>query len=116
MLFARSRIVQAAAAGGAVAWDVPFLDIYDSAGLARETAAAKSLGYSGKLAIHPGQINPIHSAFIPTAEQLARAKRIMEAFELAKGGACVVDGKMVDLPVVKAARRTVQLASRETPT
>ena len=110
MLFARSRIVQAAAAAGIAAWDVPFLDIHDAAGLAAETAAAKALGYVCKLAIHPGQVGAINTAFSPSPALIDKARRIVAAFEAAGGGACQVDGKMVDVPVVKAARRTVMLA------
>lgn len=112
MLFARSRIVQAAAAASIGAWDVPYLDIHDTDGLARETAAAKALGYVAKLAIHPAQISTINAAFSPSSVQLDRARRVVAAFEQARGGACQVDGKMVDVPVVKAARRTVMLADR----
>src|SRR5499427_199818 len=67
MLFARSRIVQAAAAAAIAAWDVPFLDIHDPDGLKRETSAAKTLGYVCKLAIHPAQIAPINAVFTPSA-------------------------------------------------
>jgi (S)-citramalyl-CoA lyase len=111
MLFARSRIVQAAASAGIAAWDVPFLDIHDIDGLKRETVAAKALGYVCKLAIHPAQIAPINAIFTPSEGELARAKRVVSAFTAARGGACQVDGKMVDAPVVKAARRTVALAA-----
>ena len=104
--------MQAAAAAAVAAWDVPFLDIHDADGLARETEAAKALGYVCKLAIHPGQIGAINAIFSPTSAQLARAQRIVAAFEQARGGACQVDGRMVDAPVVKAARRTVMLAGR----
>jgi (S)-citramalyl-CoA lyase len=113
MLFARSRLVQAAATAGIVALDVPFLDIHDADGLRQETEAAKALGYSCKFAIHPAQIAVINAAFTPGADQLARACRIVAAFEAAHGGACQVDGKMVDVPVVKSARRTVALAARQ---
>ena len=111
MLFARSRIVQAAATAGAAAWDVPYLDIHDSDGLKRETIASKALGYVCKLAIHPAQIREINEVFTPSANELNRAKRIVSAFEAAQGGACQVDGKMVDVPVVKAARRIVAIAA-----
>jgi citrate lyase beta subunit len=111
MLFARSRIVQAAATAGIAAWDVPFLDIHDADGLKRETVAAKALGYVCKLAIHPAQIAPINAVFTPSDTELARAKRVVSAFTAAHGDACQIDGKMVDAPVVKAARRTVALAA-----
>lgn len=113
MLFARSRIVQAAAAAGVAAFDVPFLDIHDPAGLSNETRLAKALGYSCKLAIHPTQIAPINAVFTPDAKELERADRIVAAFEQARGGACQVDGRMVDVPVVKAAQRTVALGARK---
>jgi citrate lyase beta subunit len=92
----------------------PYLDIHDADGLARETAAAKALGYVAKLAIHPAQISAINAAFLPSSAQLDRAQRVVAAFEQSHGGACQVDGKMVDAPVVKAARRTVMLADRAT--
>ena len=111
MLFARSRIVQAAASAGIAAWDVPFLDIHDPDGLKRETVAAKALGYVCKLAIHPAQIATINAVFTPSQSEVVRAQRVVSAFEAAHGGACQVDGKMVDAPVVKTARRTVALAA-----
>ena len=112
MLFARSRIVQAAAAAAVAAFDVPFLDIHDTAGLSKETEMVKALGYSCKLAIHPAQIAPINAVFTPDPKELASAERIVEAFKQARGGACQVDGRMIDVPVVKAAQRTVALAER----
>ena len=113
MLFARSRIVQAAAAAGIPAFDVPFLDIHDAAGLSKETQLVKALGYSCKLAIHPAQIAPINAVFTPDSKELERAEQIVAAFEQAHGGACQVDGRMVDVPVVKAAQRTVALGERK---
>jgi citrate lyase beta subunit len=113
VLFARGRIVQAAASAGIAAFDVPFLDIHDVAGLSKETEMVKALGYSCKLAIHPAQIAPINAVFTPNPNELASAQRIVEAFKQARGGACQVDGRMVDVPVVKAAQRTVALAERE---
>jgi (S)-citramalyl-CoA lyase len=111
MLWARSRIVQAAASRGLPAFDVPFLNIHDGAGLRTEALASKRLGYSCKLAIHPAQVAPIKDVFAPTPDELARARRIVEAYASAKGAACQVDGKMVDVPVWKAALRTVRLAA-----
>ena len=112
MLFARSRIAQSAAAAGIAAFDVPFLDLHDAEGLRKETEAVKALGYTCKLAIHPAQVPVINAVFTPTAEEVARARRIVAALEEARGGACQVDGRMVDVPVVKAAQRTVALAQR----
>ena len=113
VLFARSRIVQAAAAAAVAAFDVPFLDIHDISGLSKETEMVKALGYSCKLAIHPAQIAPINAVFTPNPKELASAQRIVAAFKQARGGACQVDGRMIDVPVVKAAQRTVALAERK---
>jgi (S)-citramalyl-CoA lyase len=112
MLYARSRIVQAAATAGVTAFDVPHLDIHDADGLRKATQAAKALGYTCKFAIHPAQIAPINEVFTPGPDQVAQARKIVAAFEDARGGACQVDGRMVDVPVVKSARRIVALAAR----
>jgi citrate lyase beta subunit len=112
LLFARSRILLAAAANGIAAWDVPFLDLRDEAGLERETAAARALGYRAKLAIHPAQLASIHAAFTPTPKQVERAQQVVAASAGAAGGACVLEGRMVDRPVLLAALRTLQLAGR----
>jgi (S)-citramalyl-CoA lyase len=113
MLFARSRIVQAAAAAGIAAFDVPFLDIHDAEGLRKETGMVMALGYSCKLAIHPAQVGPINAVFTPNPKELATAQRIVAAFEQAHGGACQMDGRMIDVPVVKAAQRTAALAGHK---
>ena len=81
-------------------------------GLSKETEMVKALGFSCKLAIHPAQIAPINAVFTPDQNELASARRIIEAFKQARGGACQVDGRMIDVPVVKAAQRTVALAER----
>lgn len=114
LLFARSRIVQAAATHQIAAWDVPFLDLRDEAGLTREAAAAKALGFRAKLAIHPGQAGPINAAFSPTPGQVERARQVVEALARSTGGVCVLEGKMIDQPVVLAAERTLRLAHRLT--
>jgi citrate lyase beta subunit len=112
LLFARSRVVQAAACAAIPAADVPFLNIHDMDGLRGETEAAKALGYRCKLAIHPGQIATVNAVFTPTSQEVTRARRILAAFEAAKGNALELDGKMVDAPVVNSARRIVQIAQR----
>ena len=107
LLAARSRVVQAAAAAGLAALDVPYLDINDDAGLAAESVRVKSLGFTGKLAIHPRQVDPIIDAFTPTAAEIENAQGVMAAYAAAAGGVCVYRGKMVDEPVMRAARRAL---------
>ncbi len=110
LLVARSRIVHAAALAGIGSIDVPFLDVSDAAGLAREAAAVRRLGFTGKAAIHPVHIPAIHGAFSPTAAEVERATTIMQAFERSQGGAVLGEGKMIDRPVMEAARRTLARA------
>ncbi len=112
LLWARSRLVQAAATAGIAVIDVPHLALDDGAALADEGARARRLGFTGKLAIHPKQVPAINAAFTPANDEVAHARRVVDAVDAAAGGVCVVDGKMVDAPVLRAARRTIALAAR----
>ena len=110
LLYARSRVVHAAAVSGLEAIDMPSRDLRRTAGLRAEAENARRLGYSGKVAIHPAQIGAIHEVFTPSAEEVERARRIVEADRAAGGGAVALDGRMVDRPVVEAARRVLARA------
>jgi citrate lyase beta subunit len=96
---ARVRIVEAAVSGGVPAFDVPYLAIGDQDGLRAEADLDRSLGFAGKLAIHPSQIDTIIAAFQPTANQVADAEKIIAAFEAAGGKALQLDGRMIDKPL-----------------
>ena len=111
LLYARSRVVHAAASCGLDAIDVPYLDLEDEAGLALECRLVRDLGFTGKAAIHPKQLGPINKAFTPDAARIAYAKKVIAAFETAKDGLVVVDGKLIELPVVRSARRTLAIAA-----
>lgn len=111
LAYARGRIVAAAALGGIPALDGVWFDIEDVAGLSVETGRIKSLGFAGKLAIHPRQVDPINAAFRPTPEAVDRARRIVEASAEGRTGVTVVDGHMVDAPVIAMARRVLDLAA-----
>jgi len=73
---------------------------------------AKRMGFGAKLCIHPKQVAIVQTAFMPTAEELAWAHRVVEADHASKGGAVKLDGKMIDRPVVLLARRTLALAGK----
>jgi citrate lyase beta subunit len=106
--FAMSRIVMAAKAAGLLAIDAPYGNFKDREGLARAAQMANALGYDGKWAIHPGQIETINRAFTPSAEDIERARRIIAADEAARAegrGAVAVDGRMIDQATVRLARR-----------
>ena len=107
LLYARSRVVHAAAVNGVPAYDVPSRDFRDLTGLREEAARGRALGFAGKTAIHPAQIPVIHEVFTPSREEVERARAIVEADRAAGGGAVGVGGRMVDRPVVEAARRVL---------
>jgi citrate lyase beta subunit len=111
LLWSRARLVQAAAAHAVAAIDVPHLVLDDDAGLADESARVRRLGFTGKLAIHPRQVGAINVEWTPSDAEVERARRIVAAVAKAAGGVAVVDGKMVDAPVVRSAERTLARAA-----
>ena len=112
LLYARSRVVHAAASAGIDAIDVPWLDLEDPEGLRREAGLARDLGFSGKGAIHPRQIPIINEVFTPGAARIAHAKRVLAAFEEAGAGLVVVDGKLIEKPVLREMHRILSIAER----
>jgi citrate lyase subunit beta/citryl-CoA lyase len=113
VLYARQRVVIAAGAAGVDAIDTVYTDIEDREGLAGETRFAAGLGYDGKMAIHPAQVDPINAAFTPDPEAVEWARRVLEAREVADGedrGVFRVDGEMIDAPLIARAERIVERA------
>jgi citrate lyase subunit beta / citryl-CoA lyase len=111
--YARSRVVNAARAAGVQAIDSVYGDVGDMDGLLRWGLASRAMGFEGMGCIHPGQIRVIHEAFLPTDAEIAKAQRIVSAFEDAqsKGLAVVSLGsKMIDPPVVQRALKLVERA------
>jgi citrate lyase subunit beta/citryl-CoA lyase len=102
------------AAGIAPPLDTPWMvDLKDIDGLIADAKKAKAYGFQGKIVIHPNQIDPCHEVFTPTAEEIAYAKKVIDAFEEAEreGKAAIqLEGKFIDYPVVEKARRTYALA------
>ncbi|MEM9234008.1 MAG: CoA ester lyase [Pseudomonadota bacterium] len=111
-LYGRSHCALAFGAVQKVLFDTPYLDVKDPEGLKEMTRRASRLGIHARSAIHPAQIEPIHEALSPSAEAVEKARRIVEAFDAADGGVALLDGKMIELPVIKSARRVLALASR----
>ncbi len=106
----RRMMIIAARAAGIDALDTIFPRVTDDDGLRREVEFVKSLGYDGKSVIHPNQIPIIHDVYTPTEKEVERAKKIIQAARDAaeRGlGAVSVDGRMVDVPVVKRAEFTL---------
>ena len=111
----RSMVPIVAQAAGIVALDTPYVKFRDPEGLQREAEAARRLGYKGKFAIHPAQLETINAVFSPREEDLEYARRVVEAWEQAEAqgrGALALDGNMVDVPVVKRAYNILKLAKQ----
>jgi citrate lyase beta subunit len=107
VLHARSAVVMYAAAFALQAIDMVFIDFKDAINLKIESAQGAAMGFSGKQIIHPSQVNPVQEAFTPDDESIAYARRVIETFEESQRegkGAYALDGKMIDMPLLKAAQ------------
>lgn len=108
VLFARSAVVNACGAFNLQPIDMVFIDFNDDAGLEQECLHGRQLGFAGKQVIHPKQIEIVNRCFTPSAEEITWARRVVDAFRASQHagrGAFALDGKMIDLPVVRQAER-----------
>ena len=112
LLYTRSRLVHAAASGGIDLLDVPYLTLDDPDGLRQEATACARLGFTGKASIHPNQIAIINEAFTPDAKTVEKARKVCAAFENDKTGLVVVDGELIELPVVRSMYRVLAIAEQ----
>ncbi|QZX98969.1 HpcH/HpaI aldolase/citrate lyase family protein [Halobaculum rubrum] len=113
VLYAREKAVAAAAAAGVDAIDTVYTDFGDEPGLAEETRFAATLGYDGKMAIHPSQVPVINEAFTPEGDEISWAKSVLAARDAAAAddrGVFEVDGEMVDAPLIAQAERVREYA------
>ena len=107
LLYARSRVVHAAAGAGIDSIDVPFLDLEDMEGMRQEAQKSKNLGFSGKGSIHPKQIALLNKVFTPSESEIEYANKVIKAFNEASDGLVVVDGKLIEKPVLRTALKTI---------
>jgi len=110
LAFARGTLAAACARFSRQLLDVPHLDVKDADGLTASTLRAKALGFTGRACIHPDQIAAVNAAFTPTAAEIERAKRVIAALEAANGAAALLDGKLIEKPVILAAQRILDRA------
>lgn len=113
ILFARSQVLLAARAAGIAAYDSPHFIVQDLEGLERRSLAIKRLGYDGRTLIHPSHIEIVNQIFTPGEEQIAEARRVVEAVEAAlhEGrGVAMLDGRMIDQVHLAAARKLLEHA------
>ncbi len=116
VLYARSAVALAGRLAGVPVLDQVVTDFRNDDRFGREAAEARALGYSGKLCIHPGQVAIANDAFVPTPEEVARARRLLAAYETASAaGVAAIDfeGQMVDEPLATQARRILTLAGED---
>ena len=111
LLYARSCVVLASVLAGVSAIDSPCMNVRAVDTLTEESRRARRLGFVGKAAIHPTQVSVIQEAFSPTTDELAWAHKIVAAYEDNQGGVLLVDGHLIERPVVQTARRTIMIAS-----
>lgn len=105
--YARHVLCIAARASGVLALDTPYFQFRNEPGLIGNATDAKRIGFKGKFAIHPSQVDPLNRVFSPSQEELEYAQRVVAAFEEAERsgrGSTSLDGKVIDVPVVKRAR------------
>jgi citrate lyase subunit beta/citryl-CoA lyase len=115
-LLARSLCLFAAAAAGVIPIETLFADFRDTGGLAVSCRASRRDGFTGRIAIHPDQVSTINACFTPTAEEAAHARRVVEAFAAEpEAGTIGIDGRMHDIPHLKAARRILSAVEEATP-
>jgi citrate lyase beta subunit len=110
LLYARSRVVHAAKKAGIGAFDVPCLDFRNLDIVKTECEMARSLGFTGKAVLHPSNVAVVNAVFSPSADEIARARAIVAAFEASPTGLAVLDGKLVEKPVVRAAQNVLARA------
>jgi len=116
LLFAKSQLVLASRVAkieGPI--DVVYVDIYNEEGLRKEVTFSKELGFKGKLIVHPAQLKVVNEVYTPTDSEVEQAKKIIQAAAEAEEqgkGVVSVDGKMIDLPVIKKAEGVLALYNR----
>jgi citrate lyase subunit beta-like protein len=113
LLYARQAVVVACAAFDIQAIDIVTIDFKDIESLRVESEFGARLGYAGKQVVHPTQVEPVQTAFTPGADAIAHAKQIVETFEASQKegkGAFALDGKMIDMPLLKNAQKVLERA------
>jgi citrate lyase subunit beta-like protein len=113
VLYARSAVVTACAANDLQAIDMVYIDFRDIEGLRLEAEQGAGLGFSGKQIIHPNQVAPVQEVFTPSNEAIEYAQRVVKAFTASQKegkGAFALDGKMIDMPLLKNAQKVLERA------
>jgi len=113
LLYARQAVVTTCAAHEIQAIDIVYIDFRDTEGLRREARQGADWGFVGKQIIHPDQVGPVQEAFTPSDQAIAYAQRVVETFEASQAagkGTYALDGKMIDMPLLKSAQNVLERA------
>ena len=112
LVYARSKLVHAGASVGVDVIDVPYLDLENMDGLKKEAEFVKNLGFRGKGSIHPKQINILNEIFTPSQKEISHAKKIIDQFNKSDTGLVVIDGKLIEKPVLREMQRKILVADK----
>ena len=112
LVYARSKLVHAGASVGVDVIDVPYLDLEDMNGMKKEAELVRNLGFTGKGSIHPKQINILNKVFTPSEEEITKAKKIIDQFNASNTGLVVIDGKLIEKPVLREMQRRILVAEK----
>ena len=114
--FARYQVATACRAAGILPIDSPEMDFRDAEQLERDAKFVRSIGFAGKYCIHPSQVDIVNGIFVPSDDEIAEARRIMEVYEEAEKqglGAVGMDGLVVDRPVYVRAQRLLEFVEQQ---
>ena len=109
LLYARSKIVLESAINNLFSIDSPFMDIDNLDKLQEESKKAKALGFNGKAAIHPNQLDVIKSSFLPDEREIYEAKEIIKAFKKSSSAVMAFNGRMIDQPIILSMEKRLRL-------
>ena len=112
LIYARSKLVHAGASVGVDVIDVPYLDLEDMNGMKKEAELVRNLGFTGKGSIHPKQINILNKVFTPSEEEITKAQKIIDQFNASDTGLVVIDGKLIEKPVLREMQRRILVAEK----
>jgi len=112
LLYARSKVVHAAASKQLDVIDVPFLDLDNLKKMKEEATNSKNLGFTGKGAIHPKQIKTLNNVFTPSLKEVKKAKKIISLFEKSSSGLVLYEGKLIEKPVLREMYRVVNIYNK----
>ena len=110
LLYARSRVVHAARRAQVGVLDVPCLAVKNLERVATEARAAKAMGFTGKAVLHPSNVATVHHVFSPMPDEVARARDVISAFQASETGLVVLDGKLIEKPVIRKMEQVLAAA------